>query len=167
MRKRIGVNGNLATLLLALAGLAAFAAGCGGSSGTESSGSGESGGSLTKSELIKQGDAICKKGEAALEEEANGFAKENGIDTSKPTQAQQEEVIEKVVAPALRRQAEEIRALGAPGGEEGKVEKLVDALEKGSEELEEEPGKLLQGTNPVQQASALAKEYGFKNCGSE
>jgi hypothetical protein len=149
----------LIALLAALAALALVVAGCGGGSdSTDSS-------SLTKAQLIKQGDAICEKGEETLEAEANEFAKENGIDTSKPTKAQQEEVIEQVVAPALRKQAEELRELGTPSGEEEAVEEIFDTLEEGTEELEEEPGKLLEGNNPVEKAGNLAQKYGFKECG--
>jgi hypothetical protein len=157
------VSKRLVALLAALAALALIVAGCGSGGGSTSSESS----SLTKAELIKQGDAICKKGEEALEEEANEFAKENGINTSKPTKAQQEEVLEQVVAPALRKQAEELQELGAPSGEESAVEEIFDSLEKGTEEMEEEPGKLLNGTNPVGEASKLAREYGFKECGNE
>jgi hypothetical protein len=149
-------------LPLGLLALALLVVGCGGGS----SSSGESG-SLSKSELIKQGDAICKKGEEELEAEANEFAQDHGLDTNKPTKAQQEEVIQKVVAPAIQKQAEELRQLGIPSGEEGAVEEILDSLEKGTKELEEEPGKLLQGTNPVAKASNLAKQYGFSNCGNE
>jgi hypothetical protein len=153
------VSKRFVALLAALAALALVVAGCGGG------GDSTEGSSLTKAELIKQGDAICKKGEETLEEEANEFAKENGIDTSKPTKAQQEEVIEQVVAPALRKQAEELRELGTPSGEEDAVEEIFDTLEEGTEELEEEPGKLLEGNNPVEKAGNLAQKYGFKECG--
>lgn len=149
-------------LLAALTAIAAIVGGCGSSGGSSTESS-----SLTKAELIKQGDEICKKGEETLEEEANEFAKENGINPNKPTKAQQEEVIEQVVAPALHKQAEELRNLGAPSGEAEAVEEIFDSLEKGTEELEEEPGQLLKGANPVGEASKLAKEYGFKECGNE
>jgi hypothetical protein len=157
------VSKRLVALLAALAALALIVAGCGSGGGSTSSESS----SLTKAELIKQGDAICKQGEEALEEEANEFAKENGIDTNKPTKAQQEEVIAQVVAPSLHKQAEELRELGTPSGEESVVEEIFDSLEKGTEELEAEPGALLKGTNPVEEASKLAREYGFKECGNE
>lgn len=76
-------------------------------------------------------------------------------------------MIETVVAPALRKQAEEIGELAAPSGEEEAVEEIVSSLETGSDELEADPGKLLEGENPVEEASVLAKKYGFKECGEE
>jgi hypothetical protein len=148
-------------LLAGFAMLAALIAGCGG--GGSDSTSGET---LTKAEFIKQGDEICKKGNAALEGEANEFAEENGIDTQKPTEAQQEEVVEKVVGPAIHRQAEEIGDLGAPSGEEEQVEAIVEAVESGSEEMETDPKVLAEGKNPLAKGGKLAQEFGFKVCGS-
>lgn len=156
----------LITALFGLLVLALVAVGCGGG-GDDSSGDGtESSSSLTKAEFIKQGDEICKKGDAAIEGEANEFAKENGIDTEKPTEAQQEEVIGQVVGPAIKRQSEEIADLGAPEGEEEAVEDIVEAVSKGAVEIEEDPKSALEGKNPLAEAGKLAKAFGFKQCGS-
>lgn len=166
MSKRV-----LASLLGALA-VALIAAGCGGggddSSSSSSSGGGdstESSSSLTKAEFIKQGDEICKEGDAAIEGEATEFAEENDINTEKPTEAQQEEVIEQVVGPAIKRQSEEIADLGPPEGEEEAVEDIVAAVGRGAEEIEEDPKAVLKGGNPLQEAAKLAKAFGFKQCG--
>lgn len=158
----------LASLLGALV-LALIAAGCGGG-GDDSSGDGTDSGSsssLTKAEFIKQGDEICKQGDAAIEGEANEFAEENGIDTENPTEAEQEEVIEQVVGPAIKRQSEEIADLGPPEGEEEAVEEIVAAVGRGAEEIEEDPKAVVNGENPLAEASKLAKAYGFKQCGGE
>ncbi len=147
--------------------VAIFAVGCGG--GDDSSGSGDgtdSSSSLTKAEFVKQGDEICKEGDAAIEEEANEFADENNIDTEKPTEAQQEEVIAQVVGPAIKRQSEEIADLGAPEGEEEAVEDIVEAVGRGADEIEEDPKAVLEGDNPLTEAGKLAKAFGFKQCGS-
>jgi hypothetical protein len=125
--------------------------------------------SLTKAEFINQGDAICKKGNEAVNSEAEEFAKESGIDTSKPTTAEQEEVVSEVVGPAIRQEAEEISALSAPGGDEKEVKSIVEAVEAGAEEAEESPSSLVEGETggPFAEANKLAKEYGFKVCGGE
>jgi hypothetical protein len=149
--------------MLAAMAIAIVAAGCGSSDdSTETV-------VLTKAEFITQGDAICKKGSEQIEDEADAFAEENDIDTSKPTKEEQEEVISGVLGPALQGQAEEISALGAPDGEEEKVEAIVTALESGAEELEDDPGSLLEesGTDPLEEANELANEFGFKECGQE
>jgi maltose-binding protein MalE len=170
-------------LIMMLAGvmaMAVVAAGCGSSS--SSSDSSSTSGSdttastgdttattaaLSKAELIKQGDAICTKGNKSIETEANEFAKENNVNTKKPTKAQKEEVITEVVAPDVRKQGEEIAELGAPSGDEAEVEAIVAAVEGAADELEENPTLLFEGTNPLSKASKLAASYGFKVCGEE
>jgi hypothetical protein len=153
----------LIAVLIGVLAIAALAAGCG-SSGDST----ETTAALSKAEFIKQGDAICEKGSKQIEGEAEEFAEENNIDTSKPTEKQQEEVIATVVAPALRNQADELSELGAPEGEEGKAAAILDALEAGAEELEDDPGTLLEkGADPLGKANELATKFGFKACGQE
>jgi len=144
--------------------IAAIAAGCGSSDSTDSTAA-----ALTKAEFIKQGDAICEKGSKQIEEEAEEFAEENDIDTSNPTDEEQEEVIESVVAPSLQTQADELNELGAPSGEEDKTGAIIAALESGADELESDPGVLLKesSTGPLDEANELANEFGFKACGQE
>jgi hypothetical protein len=152
-------------LIAALFGVLAIAlvAGCGSSDDTSS----DSDSALSKAAFIKQGDAICTKGDQQIETEANEFAEENDVDTEKPTKAQQEEVISTVVAPAIRQQAEEIADLGAPSGDEETIEAMVAAVGRGADELEEDPGAVLDGKNPLQEGSKLARAYGFTSCGEE
>jgi uncharacterized lipoprotein len=147
----------------------ALVAGCGSSDDTTgaSSESSDGGSSLSKAEFIKQGDEICTKGDQTIETEANEFAEENNIDIEKPTKAQQEEVIADVVAPAIKEQGEEIGDLGAPSGDEEQVEAIVEAVGNGADELEKDAGTLLEGKNPLEEGSKLAKAYGFKSCGEE
>jgi hypothetical protein len=150
-------------VLAGVIAVAAIVAGCG-SSSDESS---DTTAALTKAEFIEQGDAICEKGNQSIEAGAEEFAEDNGIDTQKPTKAQQEEVIVEVVAPGVRRQGEEIADLGAPGGDGEIVEAIVAAVEDGSDELEENPSQLIEGQNPLAKGSKLAKAYGFEACGEE
>ena len=153
----------LIAMLVSVMAIAIVAAGC----GSSSSDSTETTAALSKAEFIKQGDAICTKGNQAIETEANEFAEENNVDTEKPTDAQQEEVITEVVAPAVRKQGEEISELGAPSGDEAEVEAIVAAVEGGADELEEDPKLLIEGKNPLAKGSKLADSYGFKVCGEE
>jgi hypothetical protein len=154
----------LIALLAGVMAIAIVAAGCGSSDdGTDTVVV------LTKTEYIKQGDAICAQGSKTLSQEAEDFADENDIDTNKPTKEQQEEVIATVVGPALQAQADELSALGAPDGEEDKTSAIIEALESGAEELEDDPAVLLgdDGVAPLDKANELAEEFGFKECGQE
>lgn len=151
-------------LVLALAAFAAIAmivAGCGGGgdSTTDSS-------SLTKAEFLKQGNAVCAKGNKEIEEGFEEFEQENGLQNKQPTKAQLTEAIETVVLPAVRDQVEGIEALGAPSGEEAKVEAITDAAGEAVEEGEEDPASLSsEKADPFAEANELANEYGLVKCG--
>lgn len=148
--------------------LAAAVAGCGGGDDTTASGD-SSVQALTKPEFIKQADKVCKDGEEALEDEGEKFAEENDVDIENPTDEQKEEVITEVIGPALHKQGEELAALGAPEGEEETVEAIVDALESGADEIENDPAILIEGKDnpPLEEASELASDYGLTECGEE
>jgi maltose-binding protein MalE len=168
----------LIVLLAGVLAVAAVAAGCGSSddsstgdgsstSGTSTSDETTAAAALTKAEFIKKGDAICEKGNEAIANEANEFAKENNVNVKKPTREQKEEVIAAVVAPGVRAQGEEIAELGAPSGDEDRAEEIVAAVENAADELESDPGLLIDNENPLSKASKLAAAYGFKVCGEQ
>jgi hypothetical protein len=150
VRKRI-----IATLVGALA--IALVVGCGG---------GDDSASLTKDEFIEQADAICANGDKAITADFKDFAEEKGIKGA-PNKAQQEEAIAEVVAPAVQEQADGIRALAAPEGDEKQIEAMLAAVEEGVEDLEENPRQLTEGKNPLAKGSKLARDYGLEKCGEE
>lgn len=151
-------------LIVALVGVvvtAAIVAGCGSSSGDETS-------SLTKAQFVAQADAICKKGNAEIESEAEAFQEKNGLgENDEPSKAQQAEVSETILAPNVKNQAEEIRALGAPSGDEDEISAMLDSLDEGVEEIEANPQGPFEANqpNPFGPANKIAKEYGLKVCG--
>jgi hypothetical protein len=147
--------------LAALVALAAIVAGCGGGSDTT-----DETVTLTKTEFIKQGDAICKQGNAESEKEAEEFAEENDFELEKASKDQLEEAVSEVLVPNLERQTEELDALGAPEGDEDKVEAIIVSLEDATGEIEDDPGVVFQG-EVLKKPSKLAEDYGFKVCGEE
>jgi hypothetical protein len=154
----------LIAILAGVMAIAAVVAGCGSSSDDSTETTVE----LTKVEFIKQGDAICEKGSKQIQDGADEFAEDNDVDTSKPTDEEQEEVIVTVVAPALQDQADQLSELDVPSGDDDKVEAIVAALEDGVQQLEDDPGSLLKsGAGPLDEANKLANAYGFKACGQE
>lgn len=140
--------------------LAAAVVGCGG--GDDSTDS--SAAALTKSEFIKEADAICGDANEQGEEEAEQFAEENGFTLEKASEEQIEEAISAVLVPSLNQQAEEISALGAPEGDEEKVEAIITSLEDAATEVEDDPGTVIDGT-ALEEPGQLAEDYGFKVCG--
>ena len=148
-------------VVLALVALAAIVAGCGSddsdTTATES---------LTKAEFIKQGDAICKKGNDQSEGEAEEFAEENDFTLEKASKEQLEEAVAEVLVPNLNQQVEDIRALGVPEGDEEQVEEILDSLEGAASEIEDDPGMVFDG-EVLEKPGKLAGAYGFEVCGQE
>jgi hypothetical protein len=155
------LNKAFLTALAVLVALAAVVAGCGGSDDSDTSGS------LTKSEFIKQADAICEEGNESINTEVDEFAKEKGTTAEKLTKDQQEEFVEQVVAGDIRTQGEEIGDLGAPSGDEDTIEAMVEAVEGAADEIEDEPKLIFGKANPLAEGTKLAKEYGLEVCGEE
>lgn len=154
-------KGLIATLAGVLA-VAIIAVGCGSSSDDSTS-------SLTKAQFIAQADAICKKGNAEIESEFEAFAKKEGIkENEEPSTAQGVEVSETVLIPNIENQAEEIRALEAPSGNEEEISAMLDSLDEGIEEAEADPEALFTSkSDPFGPANKMAKELGFEVCGQE
>jgi hypothetical protein len=147
--------------IAALVALAAIVAGCGSGGDTT-----DETVTLTKTEFIKQGDAICKEGNDTSEKEAEEFAEENDFELEKASKEQLEEAVGEVLVPNLEQQIEELDALGAPKGDEDKVEAIIASLEDATGEIEDDPGIVFQG-DVLKKPSKLADEYGFKVCGEE
>jgi hypothetical protein len=111
-------------------------------------------------------DAVCKAGKARIESGATKFVKAHKVNAASPTKAQNESLLSEVTGPDLQRQAKEIAALEVPAGDEAKVKSLVSAIESGADELEQNPGAVIQGKDPFTEAVRLAEEYGIKGCSS-
>jgi hypothetical protein len=162
------------TTILAVLTVLAAVSGCGGSGG-DTSATADLGGSPPKAVFIKQGDAICAKGRKEVQTKFAAFLKKEGPKGIGPgggespaeIKAHEIELVETIGMPALRKQMRELRALGAPKGEEGKVEDYFEAAEEALEKGEEEPQLLF---SKVQQtfakADKIAHELGFEVCGN-
>jgi hypothetical protein len=153
----------LTVLLAGIVAIAVVVAGCGGSDDSSDTTA------LTKQQFIAQADAICKQGNKEIEEGLESFAKENDIpQNQEPSKAQGKEIVETVFVPSIDNQAEEIRALGAPSGDEDEISALLDSLDESIEEAEEDPEALFGSkSDPFAKPNELAKDYGLEVCGQE
>ncbi|MGN6275394.1 MAG: hypothetical protein ACTHNP_05605 [Solirubrobacterales bacterium] len=143
-------------------------AGCGsGSSGTTETTEATSG--LTKAEFVKKGNAICAKTEKEVAEGVAKFTDEHNFSKTKPPTATQiAELAEEVLVPKVRRQIDEIRALGIPSGDAEEVEAIFAASEEALKETEEDPSVFGRGgVGPFVKANRLSREYGLTVCGAE
>lgn len=147
------------SLCLVAIGLSLALAACGGSSD-------ESTTALTKAEFLKQGNAICSKGN---EEIGKAAEKEFPRSGGRPSQKEMEQFTSQTIVPDLESQIQQISELPAPEGDEEKVEAIVEEAEASLDKLKEDPSLVTSegSENPFAKANELAGEYGLKVCASE
>lgn len=159
----------LIVLLAGVLALAIAAAGCGSTDDSTDTDTASAEVTITKEQLIAQGDAICKQGNEEIEEGFESYAEENDIPKNQePNDEQGVEIVEMVLVPNLKTQAELIRGLGAPEGDEEQVEELLDSLDEAIETAEDDPEALFnEDTDPFGDVNQQAQDYGFSECGEE
>jgi hypothetical protein len=152
-----------AVVVAGLIAVTMLVAGCGGSDDESSTNS------LTKAEFLKQGNAICRKGNAKIESEFEEFAEKHHFkENEKPSEPVLEEATETILVPAISGQVEEIRALGTPEGDEGEVDKILSGAEEAVKEAEEDPVAFAEEESPkLTQVNKEARAYGLTVCGEE
>ncbi len=150
----------IANILLCSLAAALIMSGCGGSDS-----------SLTKAEFIKQADAICLKEQKVKAAALEAYLLKVGVGPGKPmTLAQAEYQTKKVLMPPIRSMAEQINDLGAPDGEEDKVEAILTGVEQAIETSEKEAetrrktGKVGAYNDPFEEVAKLSQRYGFNTC---
>jgi hypothetical protein len=154
-------------LLAAAVVLASIAAGCGGSEdGTTDTSTAPA---LTKAEFIKQANGICGRTNKQFEDEFERFAeKETTSQSQELSNAQFREAAETLFIPIVGQQLKEVRALGAPQGDEQQVDKILSSAEKALQEARQDPTILfVEGDGPFAEANKLAGAYGLDKCGGE
>jgi hypothetical protein len=152
-------------LVAAVAAVALVVAGCGDSDDSTT----DSGASLTKAEFVKQGNAVCAKGNKEIEEGFEEFSEEKNLRQNKePSKAVLTEASETILIPAVSSQIDELRALGTPEGDEGEVDQLLTNAEEVLEEGEEDPVSLTEeGSGGFTDVNKEARAYGLTVCGEE
>jgi hypothetical protein len=120
--------------------------------------------SLTKAQFLKQGNAICAKGYDRINQKYGKFSA--GGNEQNATEAERNRAAEEIVPPELNRVVVRLRALGAPMGEELRLDKMLTAYEEGIERGEEDP-LALRGVDgfALEEAYELLWDYGLTGCG--
>ncbi len=146
------------------AAVALLVAGCGSSDST----TGETP-TISRSEYVKQANAICAAGNKEINEEFEKFAKENGLKQNQPPpEAKLTEAAEDFFIPSIRRQVEEVAALGVPEGAEEQVETFIANAEAEVERAEENPGQLISDNSTMfDEVNKEATELGLTACAEE
>jgi hypothetical protein len=113
----------------------------------------------TKAEYITQADAICKKGDAAINAEA-----EKQFGNKAPTEAQVTTFTHDVSIPNIEKQRDDLKALAKPAGDEKTLDALYASLDKSIETANNTDGTLDESI--FADTNAKAQAYGLKECGS-
>lgn len=126
-------------------------------------GGGDDSSSLTKKEYAKQGSRICARVEGERFARLKVAAKD-----LKPGETIAPAKLEKVLIdsmPDYRRMGHELEELGAPEGEEAKVEKLVAAIERSADKAEEKPSVAIKNDQAIfGEANEIAEQLELTNC---
>jgi hypothetical protein len=128
-------------------------AGCGGG-GDETT-------SLTKSEFVKQANAICKEAE---QERLDLFKQVAATVDPDGSKKERDKAIHDVIIVPYEGAAKEIESLGAPSGDEAKISALVEAMEASLRKVEKNPRLIANSTVQFAEANKLANDYGLTNC---
>jgi hypothetical protein len=138
-----------------------LAIGCGG--GDESTTSYPPGVSepIAKVEFLREANRICESTNARVE--AAGDDLVGGRNDPPPGEVRR--IVLRIVIPALETEVEAISAIGAPTGDEGKIDRILEATQQGIDELRADPLSALEGPPPgLRTAGRLAAAYGSDSC---
>ena len=140
---------------LALAATVLLVAGCGNG--------GETTVVLSRTQFVKQGNAICKQ----LQEERNEVLRRE-VSRLEPgqeaTEAQKIEAVRNAILAQYKEMTNGLKDLGPPAKDEEKVEAIVMAMEATVEDVEANPSEAARSGSQFVKANKLNEEYGLVNC---
>lgn len=126
-------------------------------------GSGDSTTALTKGQFLAQGNAICQNTE---KEQARNYKKVLATMPASThlSRVRKKKLLTEIFIHPYEKMVGNVKGLGAPNGDEGQVEAIIEAMEQGQKKVESEPLQLLRGSTGFKEADELATEYGLKDC---
>ncbi len=119
---------------------------------------------LTKKAFIKEADKICLQAATLQNEIAQDYFAD--LPPGENPDLETLSAFWEEDAPIVQQMIDSIRALNEPKADKKKVKKILDAVQRGLDEIEEDPAVLLTEA-PFAEADELAKSYGFKVCGAD
>jgi hypothetical protein len=174
-------------LVVAVFAIAMLAAGCGGSdessgggtpsttgsTSTPSSSSESSGGgsltasSLSKDEYIKQASEACEVERGDLLPKIAAYTKKHESENL-PKAVLLAKMIKATLVPTVEAEIEAIRELGAPAGDEEKIERILEAQQAAADRLKKAKSlkSIEQAEEFFSQPTEMLHAYGFESCAS-
>lgn len=146
-------------ILICLLALGGLVVGCGG----DSDGGDGGGDAPTKAEFVKEAEAKCKEIYKEVQKQLAAAARSLRANPS-DEKGQEELLINTIILPTLQKQHDLIEELGAPDGDEERVDAILAALQKLEKEAEANPIGVLARTDPFREVDQLMKDYGIEAC---
>jgi hypothetical protein len=134
-------------------------AGCGSSSGSSSASSAAatSASTISKSVFLAKANAICVKGNAASKAARTRLG-------ARPSEEQIVSFVRGTEAPAVQAQINQIRALGAPAGDQATIKKMLDLAQQAVGRVKVVPTILTTGEDVFAPFAVIAHPYGLTSC---
>jgi hypothetical protein len=150
----------LIAVLIGVLAIAVAGAGCGG--GGESDATADD--QLSKALFLKKANAVCLRNQEEVTDDYNEFVETHGgPETAFGDVDSITEYVDTVMIPSKEQLLDELRELGAPSGDEEKVDAILAAYEEGIEVAEEDPERAVN-EGVFQYVASLARKYALGNC---
>lgn len=145
-------------LCLVAAGMTLALSACGSSDETTTT-------ALSKAAFLKQGNAICRKGNEEIGKAAEKEFPQSG---GKPSNKKLEQFASDTIIPNIEGQVQQISELPAPEGDGEQVDAIVEEAEASLETVKEDPSLMIKDSeDPFAKTNELANAYGLTVCASE
>jgi hypothetical protein len=152
---RSSLYGGLAVAAILTVGLVLAACGSSNNNSTSTTAA------LTKAEFLKQGNAICKKGNQQINQAGKAIFKPK----QKPTSAERNKFAS-AAETSIQSQINQIRALGAPSGDQAKVTAMMATAQANLNKVKQNPALFTSNQHPFAPAAKLLHAYGLTVCAS-
>jgi hypothetical protein len=144
--------------VIAVVAIGLVASGCGGSKHAASTAAAKP--ALSKAQFVAEGNAVCTNGNQKLA--ATQRALEKTVGNHAPTQAQLTAYVDGVFAPLIQTQIDQLKALGAPAGEQATITNVLDVAQADLNKVKSNPTALTERS--FASFARLAHPYGLTAC---
>ncbi len=140
--------------------------GCGGSGDPSDSSTAISTSELSKAQFVKRAEAICVQESTPILPALYKYSEAHPASSKKGDEKAFSDGLRKIIPPAIQAMADEIRKIGAPSGDEEKIEAFLAALEKDGSAIANDPAMASSEEldSKFRRSGKLASEYGIAGC---
>ncbi len=150
---------------VALLGLGLVVAGCGSSSSSSNTSSTAAAPALTKAEYVKQGNAICKAGNAKQQVAFTAYAKAHHLNNNSTlTKAQNIQLAKTIAIPSIQATISAVKALVPPRSDQAQVTAMLAAAQQELDGAKQDPLVLATSGRQFAHAGKLLHAYGLTSC---